>query len=55
MSLLFRISYSLVPKTEICSEYFSNKFLQKQQLCREVGVGINAPLSPQPGSDGHEL
>ena len=30
--LLFRISYSLVPKIEICIKYFSDKNLQKQPL-----------------------
>ena len=40
-ALFFQISYSLVPKIEICLKYFLEKNFQKQPLCFEL-VGDRA-------------
>ena len=41
----FQISYSLVPKIEICVKYFSDKYFQKLPLCSAAATAFAvAPL-----------
>ena len=37
---LFQISYSLAAKTDICIEHFSDKFFEKQPLCKVQVIKI---------------